>query len=697
MSSMLWSTRAPLTPEFERAWNQRLACMPHAHFAVDLPFLTDEARHGRHALAVLVEDDGRRGAIVLRESGTELVSGWPWRWQALIENGSGPPARGMSVEEGEWLWSRAQELSGGRRLRFHLPSPAVNGTPWFVAGHTFVQSLERSEDDLWKGLDGAKRRMTKKARNQGYTVVEARDPEMLRAFSLLPRENQTDTRPPVAYDGDLPPPGEGFREWELPWMCLLVAIKDGVVEAGSGFGLKPGGTMDYRTNASSVVAKKDGANVLLAWEAMRIGRERGYRWLNWGGATRFKQEFGGDRIEVDCRLGGGAVWWLPNLVDVSSRRARVRIGAWRRSAKRAAKSRTGAAASTPKPAREEASLSLWRTREPIDPAFAMAWKELVARAPRANFGLDLDFMTWEARHGRHGLAAIAQGDGRRGLMVLRETREGWTCGLPWRWLAAIADPDERDAPTMTSAEAAWLFQQAQRLVGGRRFQFYVPAPPVDGVPGFEAGATVVQSLAGTDEEILAAIHPSKRRMVKRAQSEGYQVIEGVSLEHFRTFAAIQQETFLRRGIRVEHNLDRLPEPGEDWREWELPWMWLLLATRNGRVESGLGDGLGYGGMLEGRTGASTAIARRAGAFALLCYEEARRGRDRGYRWLNHGGDTPFKREMAGALGTRVVMHCWLGGGAAWKIANRSVAWARTMRIRLPAALRSFGQKGSDPS
>jgi hypothetical protein len=100
-------------------------------------------------------------------------------------------------------------------------------------------------------------------------------------------------------------------------------------------------------------------------------------------------------------------------------------------------------------------------------------------------------------------------------------------------------------------------------------------------------------------------------------------------------------------------------------------------------------------MLEGRTGASSTLARRAGAFALLCYEEARRGRDRGYRWLNHGGDTPFKREMAGAFGTRVVMYCWLGGGRAWSLANRSEAWARGMRRRVPALWRSFRAKGVD--
>ena len=43
------------------------------------------------------------------------------------------------------------------------------------------------------------------------------------------------------------------------------------------------------------------------------------------------------------------------------------------------------------------------------------------------------------------------------------------------------------------------------------------------------------------------------------------------------------------------------------------------------------------------------------------------------RWLNHGGDTVFKREMAGSLGHRVPMWCWLAGGAMWRLPNEAVA------------------------
>jgi hypothetical protein len=109
-------------------------------------------------------------------------------------------------------------------------------------------------------------------------------------------------------------------------MWLLLAVRDGKIEAGSGFGVYPGGMIDYRANASSLEGKKGRANVLLAWEAIRLGRERGYRWMNWGGATMFKQELGGTRLRIVCRLGGGPLWALPNAVETGAARLRARMG-----------------------------------------------------------------------------------------------------------------------------------------------------------------------------------------------------------------------------------------------------------------------------------------------------------------------------------------------------------------------------------
>jgi hypothetical protein len=127
---------------------------------------------------------------------------------------------------------------------------------------------------------------------------------------------------------DDPPAGRSWREWENPWMKLFVAIRDGQVVAGSGFGWNPGGMMDYRTNASTLEAKRVGANILLAFEAMRAGRDAGARWMNWGGNTSFKSRLGAEPVTIGCRLGGGPAWLVPNHVEASLRRARPRLAAW---------------------------------------------------------------------------------------------------------------------------------------------------------------------------------------------------------------------------------------------------------------------------------------------------------------------------------------------------------------------------------
>src|SRR4030095_5744577 len=89
-----WPPREPLHPAFERTWNDRLAASPHANFAMRLDVLAWEASRGRHAHAALVDGGGLRGAIVLREDGVGWVSGWPWRWQAAIEERGGDGAAG---------------------------------------------------------------------------------------------------------------------------------------------------------------------------------------------------------------------------------------------------------------------------------------------------------------------------------------------------------------------------------------------------------------------------------------------------------------------------------------------------------------------------------------------------------------------------------------------------------------------------
>ncbi len=326
-------------------------------------------------------------------------------------------------------------------------------------------------------------------------------------------------------------------------------------------------------------------------------------------------------------------------------------------------------------------MRVWDTRQPLAEDFAAAWHGRLARAPHASFAFDPRVLAWEARHGRHALAALTDEGGLEGALVLRETRGGYVCGWPWRWQAAVADPPAEGPPGLVPEHFAVLHRQACALAGARRLRFHAPCPPPAGVNGFAAGATLLQRVARSDEELLAVMDPTKRRQVRRAREQGYEVVEARSHELFRGFEALQRETATRHGQAVPEQAAGTPEAGEGWREWELPWMWLLVALSGGRVESGIGLALCPGGILEGRTGASTPAALRSGAFVQLVYESARRGRDLGHRWQNVGGDTFFKRDVLGRSAERVAMSCWLGGGRRWSGVNLGEAWLRRARAR----------------
>jgi len=328
------------------------------------------------------------------------------------------------------------------------------------------------------------------------------------------------------------------------------------------------------------------------------------------------------------------------------------------------------------------NLRVWDTREPMPSGFDAEWESVLARAPHANFSIGLPCLRWEAERGQHALAVITEREGRRAACVLRRTVTGYVSGWPWRWQVVVDDPHRLGAVGIEPLEAQWVFAAAILAARQRPVRFHLPYAPPPGVPGYDAGSTLFYAIDRDDADLLAAMQPSKRRMIRRAQQAGYLVRDACSIDDFVRFAHLQRETKRRIGLPAPP-VAANPGPGEGWREWDLPWMWLLLAERDGVVESGLGDGVLAGGTLEARAGASTLKARRDGVFALLSLEEARRARDQGYRWINLGGDTPFKREMAGRLATRVTLACWLGGPGWWTWSARAgLVWRRAAaRVR----------------
>ena len=326
MTVLTWDTRQSAPNGFDAAWAARLSRCRLANFTMDLALVRWEAGQGRHARLALVDDGERRAAIVLRETPRGFESGWPWRWQVALEGAEDAPFA-PARQDARWLYERCNALAGGRRLLLHLPLAPEGAAPSLFAGATLVKDMRPTEDEMLKSLDANKRRAINKARKDGYTVAVATTLEQLRVFAELHRvvdERHGFHTGPLA---ESPGPTEAWREWEHPWQTLWVAEREGKVVAGSGFGHYPGGMMDYRANASTPEALKAGANALLAWEALCRGREAGYRAMNWGGVTTFKQELRGERLESHCWLGGGALWAIPNHAVSAARAARARLAA----------------------------------------------------------------------------------------------------------------------------------------------------------------------------------------------------------------------------------------------------------------------------------------------------------------------------------------------------------------------------------
>ena len=691
MSARVWRTGEPRDASFDAAWNAALDRAPFAHFALRLDWMEWGHAHGTPSIAVLAEEDGRTGLIAARREKGVWVSGLPWRWQAAMCGPDRPVEPLLTAAECAWLFRALERGARGRRVRAFLPQPPASGVIGYLGGKTLLHRVDVSDEDLQGAMDKTKRAMIRRAQRGGYEVVRTLDLDRLREFSAVQRAtDERHGKAPLDHEADaLPAPGERWREWELPWMDLLLAIQDGRVRSGFGFALGSGAVLESRAAGSTREALRDGAFVLLAFEAARRARELGYRYLNWGGDTFFKRDVVGPLgvpVPLYCWLGGAVAWAPANQFEAGLHRAR-RVASRLKGA--TAEPGEDGLAAPPKPKRTAPSasrmlVSLWRTQAPLDPAFAAQWERRVMGAPHANFTLDLRYLTHEAAAGRHSMAILAEEGGYRVAFALRESGGELVSGWPWRWQVVLEGRSEQLATPLDAAACEWLHGVARRVTHERRVRLYLPSPSAGGAPSYPAGATILQPLDRSDDEVLAAMSNSKRRMVRRARELGYEIEDAAGEEAFREYAALQREAAARRGFATVGAAE------EAWREWQLPWMWLLVARRDGRIVSGAGDGVCGGGTVEGRAGASSDQARRDGAFALVCFEEVRRARDRGYRWLNHCGDTMFKREMTGKLGVRVPMWCWLSGGRLHGAFDRGEAFLRSLRPRAAAILRTRG-------
>jgi hypothetical protein len=332
----------------------------------------------------------------------------------------------------------------------------------------------------------------------------------------------------------------------------------------------------------------------------------------------------------------------------------------------------------------------WDTSEALPEDFAARWGEALRGSPHAHFALDLDYLKWEAEHGQRGRALMLEGGGRRGLIVQRLEGRRWVSGWPWRWQALMCDADPGSPVGITAADAAWLHEGVSRHCGRETFLSYLPHAPGPGVSGWAAGATVIQELLHSDQELFEGMEPSKRRLAKRARAQNLEIAVAAGERDFRDFFRLQCETKQRRGLATPGESEGAPGFGELWREWELPWMWLLIVRREGELMAGVGDGICPGGSMQGRTSGASMEGRRLGASVLLGHEEMRRARDMGHRWFNFGGDTAFKREMSGRLGRRIRVFAWLGGGRGQRLWQLGEASFRRLRPAVSRWRRRLG-------
>jgi len=304
---------SPLRDAFADAWNARLGRTPHANFSMSLEYLAWQARHGEAARAVLLDDERRHGAMVLREHASEVVCGFPWRWQVAIEDADAQTPRGMTREDTGWFFAQAQRLAEGRRLRFYAPHPPGADVEYLAARTVLIDLAHSTEPQLLAALDGSRRRLARRSEREGYRIVENPLPDQQQAFDAVVRQNHV-----RRHGAGSPTRGAAQSpefEWAQPWHWLLVAVRKDAVAAGLGMGRIRGGMVDGRASGATEAAMRAGANSHVWWEAIRRARAAGHAWMNLGGSTTYKRQFGGSLVSIHCALGGARRWFGLNMLE----------------------------------------------------------------------------------------------------------------------------------------------------------------------------------------------------------------------------------------------------------------------------------------------------------------------------------------------------------------------------------------------
>ncbi len=165
---------------------------------------------------------------------------------------------------------------------------------------TFVLPLDKSRDELWRGIGDKNRNMVRKASRSGVEIATAENEKDVAAFYSLYQRTMKKL-------GSPPQPERFFRRmWDLFYpdhLTLPLATYKGSCIA-AGIFLLHNNVIHHAYSCSLKQHLNLAPNDLIQWSMIEWGNERGFRSLDFGrtregeGTVLFKRRWGGDAIKM---------------------------------------------------------------------------------------------------------------------------------------------------------------------------------------------------------------------------------------------------------------------------------------------------------------------------------------------------------------------------------------------------------------
>ena len=165
---------------------------------------------------------------------------------------------------------------------------------------TFILTLGRTIEELWRGIGDKNRNMVRRAESRGVQVTEARNKADLKAFYLLYRKTMKKL-------GSPPQPYKFFeRIWSLFYpehLLVLTAMHDTKCIA-SGIFFLHNGIIHHAYGCSLRESLDLAPNNLIQWQVIKWGNEQGFKQFDFGRTRRndgnvlFKRRWGGELVNM---------------------------------------------------------------------------------------------------------------------------------------------------------------------------------------------------------------------------------------------------------------------------------------------------------------------------------------------------------------------------------------------------------------